>query len=184
MLKSPFLKLSKSSEKSITLILLTLLIICMISIRYFDAFLINTICENGIVSFELAKDLDSIKAILNSWNEQAKIAASLSMGFDFLFLIVYASFMALLIHKLNERFWKNKPFYKIGTLLIWTTFLAALFDAIENIALIRLLLGDLQQQWASVAYYFAVLKFITLLIGILYIIINFGLLLTRKSSNE
>jgi len=184
MLQSPFLKLSKSLENKITLILLFLFIITIMVMQYFNAPLENDICENGIISFELAKELSKSQAILDSWNEHAKIAAGLSLGFDFLFLLIYSSFIALLIHKLNERLWKNKPFYRIGNILIWAIFLAALFDAIENVPLIILLLGDLQQYWSSIAYYFAVLKFIILIVVILYVLVNFGYFLIKKLSSK
>ena len=180
MLQSPFSKLSKASEKKLTISLLILLLITISSMLFFDSFLKNEIAENGIISFELAKELETSKAVINSWNEQSKIAASLSMGLDFLFLIVYASFIALLIHKLNDKLWKDTTFYTIGNILVWGAFIMALSDAIENIALIRLLMGDLQQYWSSIAYYFAILKFIILALGILYILINSGLLLIRK----
>ena len=81
------------------------------------------------------------------------------MRFDFLFLLVYALFISILIHTLNERLWKHTKIYTIGVILIWCMFLAALFDMVENVALIKLLLGDLQQKWSSIAYYFAIFKF-------------------------
>jgi len=184
MFQLPFSKPTLVLEKRLTIVLLPLLIMCIITMKYFDAFLVNPVCKNGIVSFELAKELEISKSILNSWNGQPKIAASLSMGFDFLFLIVYSLFIAILIYKLNERLWNNKSFYAVGNLLIWAVFLAAFFDAIENLALIKLLLGDLQQHWASIAFYFAVLKFAIILVCIIYILINFGLFLFRKVTRE
>lgn len=140
--------------------------------RVFDAPLKNEVCPNGIVSFELAKDLSVSKNILNSWDDNAKANAGLSLGFDFLFLIVYSSFIALLIYNLNNRFWKDKGFYKVGRVLVYLIFVAAIFDIIENIALIELLKDNLIQVWASIAYYFASLKFIFILICLLYVIIN------------
>ncbi|GEM_PF-1388187 len=184
MFQLPFSKPSIVFEKRLTIVLLPLLIICIIIMKYFDAFLVNSVCKNGIVSFELAKELEISIAILDSWNGQSKIAASLSMGFDFLFLIVYSSFIALLIYKLNERLWNNKSFYAVGNLLIWAVFLAAFFDAIENLALIKLLLGDLQQHWSTIAFYFAVLKFAIIIICFIYILVNLGLFLFRRVTSE
>lgn len=105
---------------------------------------------------------------------------SLSLGFDFLFLFAYSSFIALLIFNINNKLWKNKPFYKIGKVLIISIFLAAFFDTIENIALIKLLLGDLKQVWSSVAYYFASIKFLIVFICIIYLLLNWILLLFKK----
>jgi hypothetical protein len=148
--------------------------------RYFDAPLKNPVSPSGIVSFELAKDVSQSEAILASWDEIAKTAAGMSLGMDFLFLIVYSLFISLLIHALNERLWERTKMYKIGLVFIGGVFLAAFFDIIENIALIQLLLGDLQQKWSTIAYYFAILKFGLLALCVLYILINFVLLTVKN----
>jgi len=106
------------------------------------------------------------------------------MGFDFLFLIIYSLFISILIHLLNEKLWKKSKIHSIGVLLIWFIFLAALFDIIENIALIKLLLGDFQQKWSSIAYYFAVSKFTLLLFGILFIFISSIILCLKKINGK
>jgi hypothetical protein len=151
---------------------------------YFDKFLTNTICKNGIISFQLAKDVTISEAILNSWSTQAKISAGLSIGIDFLYLIIYPSLIALLIHKLNKKLWSNHSFYSFGLIILYLQFVAALFDLIENIGLIQLLLGNITQFWTSIAYYFATIKFVLIAIGILYILINFTLFLIRKANKN
>ena len=181
-LQSPFHKLLKSAEKKFSIILLFLTIILITVMRYFDAQIQQAENAHGIVSFELANDLSSSIAILNSWDALAKIAAGLSLGCDFLFLIVYALFILILMHQLNNRLWKHSRFYNLGVIMIWGAFLAAFFDIIENIALINLLLGDLQQLWSSTAYYFAIAKFSLLGIGILFIVVNSILLIFRKNN--
>ena len=60
-------------------------------------------------------------------------------------------------------------------------FVAAFFDVIENIALIKLLLGDIQRKWSLIAYYFAVIKFGLLFIAIVYIFISGSIFFFRKS---
>jgi hypothetical protein len=140
--------------------------------RYLDSYLITENAPNGIVSFEMAKDISKSKSIINSWDEKAKIAAGLSLGFDFLFLLVYSLFIAVVISRLNNSLWKDKYVYIIGKLLIGAIFIAALFDSIENVALIKIILGDSKQIWPLIAYYFASLKFIIILICILYIILS------------
>jgi len=180
MLASPFSKFSKQAEKKFTFFTLALLLIGIATMRFFDNFLINEICTGGITSFELAKDVSVSEAILNSWDETAKLAAAFSIGFDYLFLFIYSTFIAILIHKLNERLWKDKPFYKFGVLLIYAQFVAALFDAIENIGMMQLLFGNVEQFWASISFYFATMKFLLILAGISYILVNFGVFLVKK----
>ena len=167
--------------KSFTILLIVMVILNIITLRVFDSALKNEISPQGIVSYELAKNLDQSVAILNAWDIQAKINAGLSLGFDFLFLLVYSSLIALLIYNVNNRLWKNNPFYKLGQILIFLIFIAALFDAIENFALIKLLLGNLKQIWVSVAYYFAVVKFGIVFICIAYLLINWGIMVFRKN---
>ena len=182
MFTTPFENISEKSEKKLTFSLFYILIISAIVLRYFNNSLENEITPYGIFSFELAGSLERSLEILNSWSPLAKTFAGLSLGFDFLFLLIYTLFISLLIHKLNERLWKNKPFYKIGELLIWSMFITAIFDAVENVALIKLLIGGTQEYWSSVAYAFAIGKFILIFISFLYIIYNSALLLFKKSS--
>jgi hypothetical protein len=185
MLTSPFSSLSKKAEKKLTFFLVIATIFIGYFMLFFDSFLTNEVCENGIISFQLAKHVGVSEAILNSWNNQSKISAGLNTGLDFLFLIIYPSLIALLVHKLNRKLWSNHSFYSIGIIVLFTQFFAALFDAIENIGLTQLLLGNITQFWTSIAYYFAIAKFILLAIGILYIIINFIIFIIKKvNKNE
>ncbi len=171
----------RTNKKRLTLLLLITLIINIGVIRIFDSPLKNEVCKSGIVSFELANDLDTTISILDSWDVNAKNCASLSLGFDFLFILVYSSFIALLIFNINDRLWKNKSFHKLGSILIVLIFIAAFFDVIENIALIKLLLGNLEQVWSSVAYFSSVTKFAIILICIIYLFINWFLLLFKRN---
>jgi hypothetical protein len=182
MFASPFTKISKKVEKKLTFTLFYLLLISITVMRYFDRFLVNETTEFGIISFELSKTLERALEIMDSWSNLSKTYAGLSLGFDFLFLFIYTLFIALLIHKLNERLWAKKAFYKVGVVLIWTMFFAAIFDIIENVSLIKLLIGGRQQFWVSIGYYFAVVKFILIITAILYIIVNFILFLWKKRS--
>ena len=121
------------------------------------------------------------KKIVKSWDTNGKINAGLTLGFDYLFLLLYSSCLAMLIYNINNRLWKNNSFYKIGKLLIGLVFIAAFCDAVENVALIKLLLGDLKQLWSSVAYYFAMVKFVIVLICIIYLLINWSILFLEKA---
>ncbi len=185
MFTSPFSLISKKLEKKFTFFLVIATLFIGYWMFFFDSFLTNSVCENGIISFQLAKEVRISEAILNSWNTQSKISAGLSIGLDFLFLIVYPSLIALFVDKLNRRLWKNHSFYSLGLIILYSQFVAALFDAVENIGLIQLLLGNITQFWTSVVYYFAAIKFILITIGIVYITINLIIFIIRKiNKNE
>lgn len=180
MLNSPFHKLPKSSEKKWTIILFVFLVVFIVLMRFFDAPLKNEISPNGIVSFELAKTLSKSEAILNSWDDSAIASAKNSMMADFLFLVVYSFFISLIVHRLNNRVWKKGFVYQFGKIVCWLVFVAAFFDVIENIALVRLLYGDLRQLWSSIGYYFAMMKFGLLLLGIFFILMSLVVLPFKK----
>ncbi len=172
------------SRNQYFLILTTLLLFFIGLMRYLDSFLITDLSPNGIVSFELAKEIDISLAIINSWDETARTAAGMSMGFDFIFLIIYSLAIAELIQVLNNKLWKSSSFHTIGRIFLKAIFLAAIFDIIENIALIQLLLGDIDELWSNTAYYFALSKFILIVICFTYIVINASIFLVKKIKYE
>jgi hypothetical protein len=175
----------KANRIKITLLLFLGLVMTAIAMRSFDASLKNGVAKNGVVSFELAKDLNHSLAILNSWDITAQVNAGLSLGLDFLFLLFYSSFIAFLIFWVNHKYWRGKRFYSFGRLLIGLVFCAALFDAIENIALIQLLLGSAKQIWSSMAYYFALAKFFILTLAVIYLLFHWGWsIIKRKDPTE
>lgn len=182
MFTTPFATITSKTEKKLTLSLFYLLIIGAIVLVFFNNILENNAAPYGIFSFELAGSLNKSLEILNSWSPLAKIFAGLSLGFDFLFLLIYTLFISLLIHKINKRLWLGKPFHRIGELLVWSMCITAIFDAIENAALIKLLVGSTQEYWSYIAYTFAVSKFILISIAIIYIIFNSAFLLFKKTS--
>ncbi len=182
MIVSPFQFLSKPAERKLSLLLFGLVVVMVVIMRFLDAPLKNEISPQGIVSFELAKDVDRSVAIIDSWDTIAKTSAKWSMAFDFLFLIVYGLFIGLMIHKLN-RVWSRSSFHSLGTVMIYLVFLASFFDIIENISLILLLRGSIEQIWSSVAYYFAIMKFIILAVALLFVIVSAIKLLVNKNKS-
>ena len=177
---SPFHYLSKSTEKKLSLILFGLMVVIVVLMRLFDAPLKNEASPQGIVSFELAKDVDWSVAIIDSWDSFAKASAKRSMTLDFLFLVVYGLFIGLMIHKVNS-VWRSSRFHTVGIALIYLVFIASFFDILENIALLLLLNGSLEQIWSSTAFYFAILKFFILALALVFIIISATAILLNKN---
>ena len=65
MLTSPFSSLSDIAEKKLTFFLATATACILYGMLSIDYYLINDVCKNGILSFELAKDFNISKTILN-----------------------------------------------------------------------------------------------------------------------
>jgi hypothetical protein len=165
------------------IILFIILLIFIVVMRYLDNFLITENAPNGIISFELAKESNVVLEIIKSWNTTAKFAAGLSVGIDFLFLIVYATFLTLLFLRINKKL-LEKTGKNLSWFILFLPFIAAFFDILENIAMINLLLGNIQLKWSLTAYYAAIIKFGLLLIAIAYIIVGGVLLVLERQKNQ
>ncbi len=123
----------------------------------------------GIVSFELAGSPATAQAILDSWDGNARIHAGFSLGFDFLFMPLYAASIAAAClwgaGTLRRRRW---PLAGFGPWLAWGLWLAVLCDIIENISLWRLLVGTVAAPWPELARLCALVKFGLVGLGLLY----------------
>jgi hypothetical protein len=132
-----------------------------------------------IVDFELAGSVDNAQAIIDAWTDTDRIRAGFSLGFDYLYMPVYSTTIAfaclLAAGVLQRRAW-----HTIGWLLAWGLWAAAIFDAIENLALFTVLLGNNVAPYPQVAQICAVIKFGLIVLGLLYVIAGVVLRIVRK----
>ncbi|MEP0368830.1 MAG: hypothetical protein ABJN36_20625 [Cyclobacteriaceae bacterium] len=171
-------------SKNTLIISFALLILSIGVMRSFDGYLKNEVAPKGIVSFELASDLDESKAIINSWNEQSKTAAGLSLGFDYLFMIIYGGFISVLLLRVKDYFQQKSFLRKTARFALIGVWVAVLFDGVENYGLIRLILGDMREVWSSVALYFASAKFIILLMVIIFLLITLPIMIFGRRRKQ
>lgn len=120
---------------------------------------------NGIVSFELARTLDSSQAMIQSWDENARLIAAFGLGFDYLFMFIYA--VALSLGLLLAGNAKPNWYHALTSWFGWGAFAAALFDMVENYALWSALTGSTDPIFPQLAAFCATIKFILLISGLL-----------------
>ena len=135
--------------------------------RVLDAPLGTPAAPNGIVSFELAGNVEATTEILLSWDERADLFAAFGLGIDYLFMPVYATALALGILLAAGRHpgW----FAALGAWLGWGGYAVAVFDAVENYALARMLLmNEVWSPYPQVAAYSATVKFGLLAVGLFF----------------
>jgi hypothetical protein len=135
--------------------------------RVLDAPLRTPAAPNGIVSFELAGNIESTAGILLSWDERADLYAAFGLGIDYLFMPLYATALALgiLLAASKHGGW----FFTLGAWLGWGAYAAMLFDALENYALARmLLLNEVWSPYPQVAAFSASIKFGLLSLGLFF----------------
>ena len=123
----------------------------------------------GIVWFEFAWDAAGAERMIGSWDETARIHAGIVLGLDYLFLVAYATAIALgcaLVAGALRPHWPGVA--ALGLLLAWAQLAAAGFDAVENYALVRLLVGSRDPLWAPLAAGCAIPKFALVACGLAY----------------
>jgi hypothetical protein len=91
----------------------------------------------GIVSFELCAIEGTCQSLLEEYGESRRlVAAGFSLGFDYVFLFLYPSALAILL-RVSSRGRGNRA-EAIGAWLSWGAVLAGLLDAIENAGLLAM----------------------------------------------
>ncbi len=129
---------------------------------------------DGMMAFELTNNIHVTRIMAEMWGEKGRIIAAFSLGLDYLYLIVYALFLGIVTFEIGKKLTgRSVLLARLGYWLSWLMVAAALFDGIENFALIRILAGCQYPMWATISYYFASIKFTIVAITLLYIL--FGL---------
>jgi hypothetical protein len=124
----------------------------------------------GIVSFELAGDVPTAQAIVDSWDARARSVAGIGLGFDYLFMLAYSTTLAMACLWATGVFGRRgSPLASVGVPLALGQWVAGVCDAIENLALIRILVNGASDPWPAVAWWAAVTKFVLLTLGVAYI---------------
>jgi hypothetical protein len=127
----------------------------------------------GIISFELAGNLACAQRMLASWGDTGKVNAGLNLGLDYLFLVAYSGCISLgcaLIARCLAR--RVRSLSVVGLVLAWVQYGAALLDAAENYALIRVLLGSKREIWPVMARWCAIPKFLIVIAGVAFVLVG------------
>ena len=171
--RHPFEWLSPRGQNTAFVAFFLLAIVLMVTLQALGNPLATDTAPAGIVSFELAGDLTTAGRIIDSWGSAGRVYAGLNLGVDFLFLVTYSGAIALGCALAARVLTSMSSFLgTMGIALSWGQFAAALLDAVENIALIRLLLGSQQAAWPVVARWCALPKFALVAAGLLYVIMG------------
>ena len=171
---NPYCWLSPKAQKRLWFGSLAVSAVSLSAIKVLDESLVNDAAPSGIISFEFARSIARARQILASWDAADKLRCALSLGIDYLFLVAYAVFISLgCVYIANALKIRRPSLAKIGFFLAWAQFLAALLDAIENTALIQLLLGSRNELYAWIAWGCAGLKFTLVGSGLIYMVSGF-----------
>jgi len=144
--------------------------------------LVTPAAPHGIVSFELAYDVERSRAILAAWSDEARAVAVLIQGFDYLYLVVYPAWLSLAAALAGSRL--GEGWRRAGSALSWAVLGSAPLDAVENYALIQQLLHGPTQHDAAVAWWCAVPKFALVVCCGLFVMVACARRVVRLAARE
>jgi hypothetical protein len=180
-MRHPFVWITESTQRRAFWGLLVLAALFMVTLNVLDHPLKTEASPYGIISFELAGELATSQAMMASWGSQGSIHAGLSLGLDYVFLMAYAGGIALGCVILARGFLDHsRGMANLGVVLSWLLLAAGMLDALENYALIRVLLGSPAGCWPVVARACAIPKFVLVVAGLAYLGLGFIALLIAR----
>jgi hypothetical protein len=166
----PFVRVPARVRRGAIFALAPLALALILVFSSLDAGLRTPAAPFGIVSFEFAGDLASARRMLESWGDEGRSAALLILRLDFLFLAAYAPGLALLCAAAADRTHAaGSRLARPGSVLAWGQLAAGGLDAIENLALLRVLAGSSASVWPALAAACAGPKFALVAAGIGYL---------------
>jgi hypothetical protein len=164
-MKHPLENLPGNFRKPLFWTFLAGTLVLFVLFRVLNTPLITPAASGGIVTFELAGDLRHTQAVLDSWDARARLYAAFGLGLDYLFMVFYAT--ALMLGTLLAAGRHAGWIKSLGGLAGWAALVAALLDAVENIALWTILTGGASDPWPGLAAACASVKFAFLGLGLL-----------------
>ncbi len=130
--------------------------------------------KHPIIDFEKAGSIAQAQNFLREVGEidlDARSKLVTALRWDFLFLIIYPVLIAVgCLLVINFLVTKNLWGVGLGFVLIALQPLAAIFDAVENYALLRVLGGSVENLWPQLAKWFATAKFYIVYAGLGYML--------------
>jgi hypothetical protein len=171
-MRHPFQDIPASKRKRVFVPLLVLTLVVMGVLNGLGGPLKTEAAPQGIVSYEFAGNVSSAQEMLDSWKPQALAHAGFNLGFDFVFLLAYAAAIGLACAWVADVLQERRRLAALGLWLAWGQGLAALLDAVENTALLKMLLGSASSPWPQIAWSCALPKFALVFLGLVYVVVG------------
>ncbi len=169
-LPHPFERFSARARRGALLAFVGISIAMMLVLSSLDARLRTPASPHGILSFEFAGDDERAMRMLEAWGSEGRARAALSLKLDFIFLAAYAPALALLCAGVADRRRSlGAGLANGGAALAWAQLAAGGLDAIENLALLRVL-GPTPTGGSAGAAACASAKFALVAAGLLYVV--------------
>ncbi len=159
-------------ERAILVTLILANILVMLGMGMVDGHLRTEATPFGIASFEFIGDAASAERALSAWGEKGRAYAAFSLGLDYLFLVLYSLLAAMLAGTMSRKLERRFPrISKLSVWVAWTFLFTGLFDAMENTALVAVVMGASDDLWPHLGLLFASIKFTLAAVGATYLLV-------------
>ena len=111
-------------------LLVALFIPTLVAMAVIDSGLKTMTTPMGIVSFEFCGIASSCEQALSQWGMKGQQLAMLSLGIDYLFMVLYPSMICIALLLIAAKL--PLKFHKVTRWIAWITLLSGVFDAFEN----------------------------------------------------
>ena len=173
-LRMPFERLSSLGQWILFAVSFVLTVVLSAVLSVLGRPLQQEACPQGIVSLELAGKTARVREILEAWGQEGRALARKHILLDYLYLVCYSITIALgcalVAQKLAPQ---SGSMATVGGILVWAQFGAAVLDAVENYAMLRVLDSPQGAFWPAVARGCAAPKFAIVVLGLLYVVLGF-----------
>lgn len=133
----------------------------------------SDVATRGILSYEFSWNESTAKAILKSWNKLTGVI-QIQLKLDYVFLLFYPLLFSLACGMLADSTHSTVR-ASIGSTLSWVVLFSGVFDAVENYALLDMIVYGASETMAKTAGGFAEAKFLLLILAVGYILIEIPL---------
>ncbi len=167
----PLLGLGPAALGWLLLVLLAASAVLFVRLEAVGRRLRTTAAPLGIVSLEMCLSAADSRAVIESWDEAARVDARTYLCWDYFFIPLYTTALAIL-GVMASRWFAAKGLDGLATfaiILAWGQWIAGLFDFTENSTLIRILsmYPAIPAALPRLAGWCARIKFLCVLLGLL-----------------
>ena len=161
----PFAWIPERNRKPVFLAFLAGSLMVLFLFQPLNRPLMTAPAPSGIISLQLAWTAGNAAGMLASWDASARLFAAFGLGFDYLFMLVYA--LALALGTLLASARHPGIFQKLGSWAAYASLLAAFLDALENLGQFQQIFHD-RLDLAPAIGFLATAKFVLIFLGLTY----------------
>lgn len=175
-MRHPLLSLDARQRRVLFFIVFVLMLATGGSLGWVDTQFRTADAPGGIVAMEFARTEAAHYRALESWSANIGMNqwVAFSIGLDYLYMPLYATVFALLVIAVTERLRpRSTGAANVGVFLAWGAWAAAVFDAVENYGLLRILMRDDVGGHGELAFWCATIKFALLGAALCYALVGF-----------